>query len=837
MLSVVDCFARAHDLWLVALAAGISILASMTAVELLHHARKAAGRLCAVWLGVAAVAGGSGIWATHFVAMLAYEPGLPTGYDVTLTALSLVYAVVLTGAGMTVALVPTVPRAPMVGGAILGSGIAAMHYTGMAAYEIAGRIVWDPALVAASVVIGLVFSSAAVQLAMRDRGLDRRMAGLFLLLGICGHHFTAMGAVTILSDPRIVLSEGAIHPRWLAGGVALMSATLLLFACAALALDIRDRRHTVLERESARLLSLSNVAVEGLLICCGDRIVSANDSFHAIVGGEACRFAGQSLSRFLPDAGRHRAGRGEGPHDPVRFETDLIQAGGNPIPVEVVMRSVTYGREPHYGVAVRDLRAHREAQHRIWFMAHHDGLTGLANRMSFTRRLEQQMTQADAQGRMLAILYLDLDRFKEVNDLFGHAAGDAMLMTVTRAISDLLDETHLMARLGGDEFAILMPCDRASEAGALAGRIQDTLLQERTETSSAIGTSIGIALYPDHATDPALLLNYADTALYRAKSEGRGTFRFFETAMGAEMRDRRRMEHDLRRAVEQGEMRLVFQPQTLVATGKVIGFEALLRWQHPERGAVSPAEFIPVAEETGAILQIGAWVLREACREAASWTNPLTIAVNVSAVQIHAPHFVQGVRDVLDETGLGAERLEIEITETALIRDPARAAATLDQLKAIGVQLAMDDFGTGYSSLSNLRSYPFDKIKIDGSFVRSVDTNRQTAAIVRAMLDLGRGLDLPVLAEGVETEAELRFLAGEDCHAAQGYLIGRPAPIAAFAGDIHDTGRRTARARSSAVPAGGPREARGVLVGARTGLVDRRGPAVGGRAASGGTGA
>jgi EAL domain-containing protein (putative c-di-GMP-specific phosphodiesterase class I) len=232
-------------------------------------------------------------------------------------------------------------------------------------------------------------------------------------------------------------------------------------------------------------------------------------------------------------------------------------------------------------------------------------------------------------------------------------------------------------------------------------------------------------------------------------------------------------------------MRVVFQPQTDVRTSEVAGFEALLRWQHPERGAVSPAVFIPIAEESGSILQIGEWVLRESCREAASWPRPLSVAVNVSAVQIHSPSFVQTVHGILFETGLKPDRLEIEITETALIRDPSRAQATLRQLKALGVRIAMDDFGTGYSSLSNLRAYPFDKIKIDGSFVRSVDTNEQTAAIVRSVIGLGRGLGLPVLAEGVETDGELKFLAAENCTAAQGYLIGRPSAIESFRTHTH----------------------------------------------------
>ncbi|MGX9981575.1 bifunctional diguanylate cyclase/phosphodiesterase [Methylobacterium fujisawaense] len=782
MLQVVGCFTGQHDFWLVGLAAGICALAALACVELLRHACNAIRHMRTVWLNVAAVAGGAGIWATHFIAMLAFEPGLPSAYHLGLTGLSLVYAIVLTGVGLAVALARNIPFAPALGGAILGMGIAAMHYTGMAAFEIAGHIAWNPALVAASLLFGAGLGGIALPVALAGKGLRVRLtAAVLLLLAICSHHFVAMGAVTIVPDPQVVISENAIPARWLAVGTALASLAILLLACAALGLDVRDRRHAALERE--RLHSLANAAVEGLVVCRGDVIVSANDSFGHLVGVDAADLSGAALSRFLPDAAT-RLARANAAAQPTAAE--LMSTVGASIPVELILRPVTYGNQPHYAVAVRDVRARRRAEGQVEFLAHHDVLTGLANRASFAQRLDQELKIAMATGRKLAVLCLDLDRFKEVNDLFGHAAGDAMLITVARSVTALLNETQLMARLGGDEFAILMPCEQAVAAGRLAEQVLEALRSSSTDaTGPMIATSVGIALYPDDAEERALLLSYADTALYRAKAEGRGTYRFFEAKMGVQVRERRLLEHDMRHAVARGEMHLVYQPQTDVQTGAVFGFEVLLRWQHPHRGAISPGLFIPIAEESGAILQIGEWVLREACQEAASWPNPLTIAVNVSGVQLHAPRFAQLVREVLFRTSLRPERLEIEITETALIRDPARAQSTLRQLKALGVRIAMDDFGTGYSSLSNLRAYPFDKIKIDSSFIRAVDGNEQTAAIVRSVLSLGRSLKLPVLAEGVETEAELRFLADESCHAAQGYLMGRPAAIGTFAAHTH----------------------------------------------------
>ena len=783
MLTVVGCLVEAHDLRLVALAAVICALAALTTVCLVSHARRADGWVQSGWLAVAATAGGFGIWATHFIAMLAFEPGIPGAYDLALTALSLVLAIVLVGSSLSLAVLVRGNLAAWVGGVILGFGIAAMHYTGMAAYAVAGHKTWDLVTVAVSLALGAAFGGAALATKSSGRGLRRQLpAALLLVLAICGHHFTAMGAVTVIPDPTVIVSEVAVPNSWLAVAVALASFAILLLAGAALALDVRDRQHAKLEGD--RLRSLANAAVEGLVVCTGDIIVNANLAFARLVGQPPASLVGATLSAFLPGDATRLALASQ-PERPV--EAELRRADSEMVPVEVIMQPVEHTGRPHYAVAVRDLRARRQAERQIHFLAHHDALTGLANRVSFGKRLDLEIRAADAGNRKLAVLCLDLDRFKEVNDLFGHAAGDAMLEAVARIVTAELDDTQMMARLGGDEFAVLMPCEHATAAGRLAERILEALRSGKADAGSGpqIATSIGIALYPDDADEPATLLSYADTALYRAKSEGRGTYRFFEAKMGLQVRERRLLEHDLRHAVARGEMHLVYQPQTEVGSGEVTGFEVLLRWKHPERGYVSPAVFIPIAEESDIILQIGEWVLREACREAVSWPNPLSLAVNVSAVQIHGPHFVGLVHEVLLQTGLAPSRLEIEVTETALIRDPNRALLSLRQLKALGLRIAMDDFGTGYSSLSNLRLFPFDKIKIDGSFVRAVDSNEQTAAIVRSVLGLGRGLGLPVLAEGVETEAELSFLVAEDCHAAQGYLMGRPSLIGEFARFTH----------------------------------------------------
>ena len=547
---------------------------------------------------------------------------------------------------------------------------------------------------------------------------------------------------------------------------------------------MRERERTL--RETDRMRGLADAAVEGLLVCADRQIITANASFLALTGLEAVE--GLDITKFLSPATFSRIVLQ--PNEVV--ETELSTASGQHIPVEVILREVDFAGRPRHAVAIRDLSARKQAEQHIRFLAHHDALTGLPNRASFNRRLVDEIAHARRLEQRFAVLCLDLDRFKEVNDLFGHPAGDLLLQRAGTSLLATLDRVGIAARLGGDEFAMLIPdVGSAARAGQVAESILDGFRRENetSTTGALISASIGIAVFPDDTDEGEHLMSCADTALYRAKQDGRGIYRFYHAEMGAAVRDRRLLEHDLRHAISRNQLRVLYQPQIDIKTGSVSGFEALLRWTHPARGAVSPAVFVPVAEESGLILQIGEWVLRAACAEAASWKEPLSVAVNVSAVQVHSPAFAHTLHEILVQTGLSPLRLEIEITETALIRDMGRAVATLRQVRALGVRIAMDDFGTGYSSLANLRAFPFSKIKIDQSFVKAVDGNSQSAAIVRAVLGLGSGLDVPVIAEGVERPEELAFLRESNCEGAQGFLMSRPADIATFA-DI-TSGRTT----------------------------------------------
>jgi len=420
-----------------------------------------------------------------------------------------------------------------------------------------------------------------------------------------------------------------------------------------------------------------------------------------------------------------------------------------------------------------DITERKQAEARIEHMAHYDALTDLPNRTAFVEHLTRTIDAAKVKEETFAVLSIDLDCFKEVNDVFGHAVGDDVLRELSQQLRALAGEAYL-ARLGGDEFILITPDgDHPALAEILARRLHAAVETdlELNGRHLRVGISIGIAIFPADGADATTLLNNAEAALYRAKGDGRGKTRFFETEMDNRLRERRAIQHELSSAIARNELRLHYQP-----LAKING-EALIRWHNPQRGLVSPATFIPVAEESGLIMQVGEWVLREACREAASWSRPLQIAVNLSPIQFRHGDLPGLVHSVLLETGLTPTRLELEITEGVLVEDFTRGLSILRRLKLLGVRIAMDDFGTGYSSLSYLQSFPFDKIKIDQSFISNVKSNSHSAAIVRAVIGLAHGLDLPVLAEGVEAKAQLDFLAAESCDEVQGYLMGRPRPI------------------------------------------------------------
>ena len=443
-----------------------------------------------------------------------------------------------------------------------------------------------------------------------------------------------------------------------------------------------------------------------------------------------------------------------------------------------------------------DVTDRRQTESRMAHMAYHDDLTDLPNRAAFLQALGQMIEACEGTDEEFAVLSVDLDGLKEVNDVFGHAIGDKLLIEVARLLQGLA-RGGVVARLSGDEFGLIIDGKQPAAGVALAEQLAEALANEFQIDGKSVRTGVttGISVFPRNGADAASLLVNAGAALFRARAASRGSISIYDPEIDEHIRGRRVLHQHLSLAIKNGELSLHYQPQAMsrqtAASSEVIGFEALARWHHPLRGFVPPGEFIPLAEESGLIVEMGEWILREACREAASWPMPLQIAVNLSPAQFMHGDMVSLLHSILLETGLTPGRLELEITEGVLIEDFDRGLALLRRLKALGVRISMDDFGSGYSSLSYLQAFPFDKIKVDRAFVMNLGRNPQSAAIVRAVIGLGHGLEMSIVAEGVETQEQLSFLSDEGCDAVQGYFIGRPQPIGQYAALVGRGGGNT----------------------------------------------
>lgn len=659
-MRVITCLVTEHNLWLVGLAAAICIAGGAITFRLFSLMRDRDGRQVHGWAFLTAIAAGSSIWCTHFIAMIAYQVKAPVVFDPGLTLASLLIAIVGCAVGFGIAGVTKNSLAPIVGGAVVGLSVTAMHYTGMMAYHVTGIVSWSAIDIVSSVVIATTLSAIALDEAVRNaRKYSSVAAPALFVASIVGLHFTGMTALSVTPFPTDV--------------------------------------------------TVTNDPVF--------------DVIAVAVAGVALMIIGTGVASYLIDE-----------------------------------------------IASQDNIA--KLQH----MALNDALTGLPNRVQFNEYFSRKIERARTNGYKLAIIGIDLDRFKSINDYHGHDAGDQVLRRVGSALADAVGSGEFVARIGGDEFSALKRYEKIEEVLEFTSRIEKALRQTHNfgNTRTTTGGSIGIALYPGDGEDMARLITNADLAMYRAKADVQRSVCFYENRMDEAARERSALAADLNNAIATSEFELHYQVQGCIPTGDITGYEVLLRWRHRTRGLIPPMDFIPVAEETGAIVEIGEWVLRTACREAGAWHNRHKIAVNVSAIQLQQANFADTVHAILCETGFSPSRLEIEITETTIVKDKVRALHTLRRLRAIGVTIAIDDFGVGYSSLETLRSFPFDKIKLDKSFIDGLANGSQSMAIVRAVLALGKSLDIKVLAEGVETPEQLDTLKGEGCHEAQGYYLGRP---------------------------------------------------------------
>ena len=661
MLTVLSCLTVEHDWPHVALAATLCVIGSILSMRLLAQVHRNSGLKQSYMLFLAGLVAGGTVWTTHFAAMLGYEIPIDRAFEPTLTFVSMGIAIGVSTVGFFITTRSKISPMSEAGGFVFGIGIVAMHYCGMAAFQIPGVIEWDVTLVTWSIVFGGLFGAVATNQISRPVTRFSKYGGsLAMGLAIMTTHFTAMSAMTVVPMGGITIPPQVLSDSFMISGVVIAIGFIMIMASSAYIIDLHSAKE-------------------------------ASDSYQRL--------------------------------------------------------------------------------------ALQDPLTGLPNRHHLEKRLHKTLAINSDDIARIAVLTIDLDRFKNVNDVHGHAAGDAVLYTIATRVAAALGSNEFLARIGGDEFvAIKSDIFARGEAMSFAQQMCDLILEpvKWQNLKLSVGCSIGIALFPDDGVTGDLLLARADLAMYRAKGLGRGQICTYVAAMDEVSRSRAATAMDLRRAIDEQQFDLHYQVQNDTQSGTIVGFEALLRWNHPEKGRISPADFIPIAEETGMIINIGDWVLRTACATAVGWSSPYKIAVNVAPIQLSHGDLPQRIAEILRETGLPADRLEIEITESGIIADQQHALKVVLALKAIGVTVAMDDFGTGYSSLSTLQNFPFDKIKIDRSFIQSVDSNAHSAAIVKSTLLLGKSLQIQVLAEGVETEQQLAFLRDADCNSVQGFLFGKP---------------------------------------------------------------
>jgi len=675
-----------YSYWLVLLSVLVATLASYAALDLASRITASRGRAARLWLLGGAFSMGTGIWSMHFIGMLAFSLPIPMGYDVPVTLLSMLIAIVVSGFALYMVSRGTLaPKNLLWGAVLMGLGIASMHYTGMAAMQTSPPIQYDPALFAASIVIAIAASLAALWIAFTLRTdsvwmiYAKYAAAVIMGIAITGMHYTAMAAANFAPD-TVCLTGPLVDNSWMAGTIALITFMVL---------------------STTRVLSV----------------------FDARMASRTARMA-KSLQK-----------------------------------------------------------ANADLKH----MVLHDSLTQLPNRLLLEDRIGQAIGGCRRSGTRCAVLFVDLDRFKPVNDSFGHFVGDELLRAIAERLRSAMRAEDSVARLGGDEFVVLLRHVVDDDDARLVAHKLVELVSAPLQVNGrelCVTPSIGVTLFPDHGNSAQTLITNADAAMYHVKKSGRNGFQLFTPNMSTFFPDRLTLEHDLRKALERHELELHYQPKVDVRNGATTGMEALVRWRHPERGLIMPTDFIPLAEETGLIIPLGQWVLREACRQNKAWQDqglpPLRMAINISAAQLRHDDLADSVALTLRDTGLDPKFLEIEITESVVMQNASAALITLDRLSQMGIHLAVDDFGTGYSSLSYLNRFPLNTLKIDSSFIRDLSSDRNDAVIVRAIIALAHSLHLEVVAEGVEHEAQLGFLQSCGSDQYQGYLHSKPLPASEF---------------------------------------------------------
>lgn len=735
------------------------------------------------WILLGALVMGLGIWSMHFIGMLSSHSSMDVTYHIPLVILSILPALFASGLAFAITSKPEVHKIEVtVGAVMITAGIIAMHYSGMAAMQMQASIQYDVPLVVLSIFVALAASLLAMFLLFYARtrskliGLKVVSAGL-IAIGVSGMHYIGMAAAQFKMDSHShALAVNSMGSNYVAYSVSIGMTLILLIAI--LSIRGETKVKSLSDEYDRQFHSVIESTADGIVVTDAEgNIVQWNNGAQSLFGYSKEDILQQDVRMIFghPTLPEHDS------MDLIGKAIELIglKKDGSRFPVELSTGTWQMANNAYYSLIIRDITERKTTEEKISNLVYLDSLTELPNRRLFNDRLESSIDQAADNGMVLSILYLDLDQFKLINDTYGHQTGDRLLIEASARIKSCISKTDTLARLGGDEFIVLLLNADYTKTEAVAQKILGALNEPFLLNDETVFTtsSIGGSLFPSDGQSPEILVKNADIAMYRAKEEGRNNFQFFTSEMNKLVSRKSKIAMSIRKGLELGEFTVHYQPQIDITSEKIIGVEALVRWNHSLLGPISPAEFIPIAEENGMILQIGEYVLHTACQQNKSWQNaglePFRVAVNISAKQFSQGNIAEIVTSALKQSGLAPEFLELELTES-IIQGTASAISKMQELKAMGIHLSIDDFGTGYSSLSYLKMFPIDTLKIDQHFTRNIHSNSKDAALVDTIIQMAHNLELNVIAEGVETPEQLAFLKTKKCNQAQGYFFHKP---------------------------------------------------------------